>query len=635
MREGRKTQFLLVGGQKLSVILLSFGFFIAAMVDNIITLGDVFVTTTENVLFTSLLMLVPWSSNFQSFAALILILVHILAAFLNYGVMVGLKTTLNTQMLEMIMVTGFNLASLTDEQKGYAILIALAAILPPLLVAWRIQLRTKFFPNLPTHKPDLVSKHVPQKRKSSFLIICALCIYVLGHKNGYFSPIHSLFTSMIGIVHHSTFTAASKLNFSLKPSDKPKNLFFILNESLGTHFTKDKKGRPLSSPLYKKYVYSEKENQLSPFYDSARAFATSSNTNTATPGVLLGQYIVGLTNSIEHKGFFNIPTLMSLAKSMNYTTAAFVSYETRYLYGWPELTEIFNQFDYVLSKTTLNASSVNDLGMDDRVTLMYLQRYLEKIDPGKPFFILTIFNNAHHPFLVTEDYTPSKNKSSPEESWNRAQFTTNMTDSMTFSILNQLEKINVLENTAVVFSADHGETPRTPGLRIVKSDSRFMGVPLWFRIPHSFLTVKQKLTLRTNLLKRIVSNLDVVPTLMELMGWSSAIPMLSNRTSIKAGQSLLSPIPENRIISGWQGGPFVLSCDWTSAYVSNGTHNLFLRQKNYVFVEKLNPLNPSIVLEKTDWDNLSKEDKMYWNSTVRQNAKEVHQGMKICGFKVF
>ncbi|KAJ2993820.1 hypothetical protein HDV02_002063, partial [Globomyces sp. JEL0801] len=223
-------------------------------------------------------------------------------------------------------------------------------------------------------------------------------------------------------------------------------------------------------------------------------------------------------------------------------------------------------------------------------------------------------NNLHYPFLVGEDFIPPDDT---EEERDRARYTHSIgiTDMMMGSVMDAIKRKQILNNTIISFSADHGETPGEHA-RITKPTSRVLSVPLWFHIPNYFLTRTQRQNLRWNAHNGTISTLDMVPTLIDVMKWKDMKDLYPPSNATVHGQSLLNKLPENRWISGWAGPPFVPNCDWRHAFIANRTHVYWIHSwsKSYTLEINNGPnfaiVNSTSSYELEELQNMQKESRL-------------------------
>jgi hypothetical protein len=556
--------------------------------------------------------------------------------------MYAMGTALNGEMLRNLLAAAGDNASLKPSDKVMAVLLMAMAALPQIAITWSMvrRIRSRGASPVKPYSNDILAKKTSAERKRTFFIILLTMIYLLLVFRGLFAPLANAVTTLVAYFRTSAiefepdFTTADSL-FQRSSGKARSNLVFILNESMGSFYFKDKDNKAVNSPFYTEHIESSKDKLDSPYFDALYARAVSGNTDTATPGALTGLIIANAPVSEATKNFFNVPTLVNLAKKHGYKTAAYVSYDTYYETAWKHLTKIFEPFDEVISKTTLNGESVNDLGMDDRIIATRALRYIRNRAQDEPFFLLIIWNNLHQPFFVTEEFEESLDADDDEIEVQRAQFSVKLTDEMMTSMMGGLYNGKILDDTLVVFAADHGEMPGKERDRISYPTSSVLAVPLWFHVPKALLSNEERKIFKTNVKDRLLTNLDIVPTVVDLLGWMDNVDQMFNMSrATKHGQSLLKPVPEDRILVGWQGRPFVQTCSWNTAYFSNSTHTVFLRPSDTIEIEHIERPNNAYILEKISWSDLSEEEREYWKGIFFKKGQDVLEQMRFCGMTI-
>jgi hypothetical protein len=484
--------------------------------------------------------------------------------------------------------------------------------------------------------PTLVSEILFYKAythffQTDFSIKASLVLYLVAFIafSGY-SPIKNIALSVVELASYQRISFASNQNSvreDLSSTTNATNVVFILNESMGNLFFQSEQGVNASS-------FYQEAKEGSDFYTFPNSRAASANTVTATPAALWGYLITADPKSDDARDYYTTPSFIDLAKSRNYATALYCSYDTHFASAWDNLNYLFELFDHVVSKTTLKAETMNDLGMDDRIITAKVLEYLSTIETsGNPFLLVIIYNNLHLPYLVepTAIFTGT-----PDEiAHSRASFSYELTDKMTEQVWKKLVERDLLRNTIVAFMADHGDSISRGSTRIGAPISAHISNPVWFHMPSQLLSSGQRDAIRGNQ-RQLVSNLDVMPTIVNALGWASDSELFRDVSSstLIHGKSLLLPLSDSRLTYGWQGAPFVQNCDWSFGFISNATHNLILRAKsNTINVERVHPKRSAEVLESFDWDALSVSEKEGWEAKIREKQGMLTE-MNKCGFKL-
>jgi hypothetical protein len=201
-----------------------------------------------------------------------------------------------------------------------------------------------------------------------------------------------------------------------------------------------------------------------------------------------------------------------------------------------------------------------DWGVDDRATVDAVLAWIDSLPRGERFFAVIIPITAHYPYAIPPDLTPAFPGSSSKD---RFSSSVHFLDQV-FGRLNAgLAERGLLDDTAVVFTADHGETvaerPRAQaGRRLAYEPS--LHVPFVLFAPQIFPTWQKN--------GRVGSHVDLLPTILDLMG----LP----QDDRNHGQSLVSTSYEpRRIFVGASNGPrYVGFVDGRQKFVVNRNSGL-------------------------------------------------------------
>lgn len=209
--------------------------------------------------------------------------------------------------------------------------------------------------------------------------------------------------------------------------------------------------------------------------------------------------------------------------------------------------------------------------------------WLDERDKTKQFFSFLFFDAPHalsypdkfdkfKPSVRTVNYITSSKKDSLRliNSYKNSIY---FDDYLAGKIINKLEKDSLLDNTIIIFSADHGEEFYEHGYRghcsaFTPEQSK---VPFIMYMPGK---VHEKIDYLT-------SHHDVVPTMLEYMGYKTNVDKYSQ------GRSLFSESPNPFIYcSGWDEGAIIYN-DGTIILGTETYNNKFeIRNKDYKLIEK-------------------------------------------------
>jgi len=616
-------------------------FAIAASLADDVPMFFIVSTILENILLYHLLSYII-VRRFGYAIAFLLIIMHSFIVGLDFS----LFTLMGTPLTDELLLSGIaalysGVKTVTDVNSFFPIGLS-TTIIGELFVLYCFVIRpakTESDVYLPIGTS--ATPHVRRKPGLVFRICLFMSVVVVSMFS--YSPIFNFLKSAYSaaLLPTSKFYTVPTFDSIVVPNFRPvkpkANLVFILNESLGNIYFRTPKGAAASPFLQETFG---KES----VYNFKNVRPVSANTRTATPGLLTGYFVGGKPNSKEESDFYSALNLIGMAKAMNYSTVLFSSYPTKYQGVYSELQSIFDQFDHIISLTTLNSPVKNDIGMDDRELTTHILEHLDSLDDQKPFMIVIIWNNLHAPFLVEENF----NYLDYGEDYrlSKALNAVSILDKISRQVYEKLESKNLLDNTILAFGSDHGETPSSVLKRVIKPDSRYYSVPLWFRIPERYLTDQEKNVLTANS-DKLVSNLDVAITLIDILGWSnqdvmfngqdgSSFPFPSNMVAphLAHGQSLLRPIDDQRIVPMWQGLPVIKSCEYNVFALGNSTHNvIFKASKNRASIEEVDDFSKAVILNKQDWFDLPEYERQKWADEVRKYPN-VLSSLNYCGFNL-
>ena len=300
----------------------------------------------------------------------------------------------------------------------------------------------------------------------------------------------------------AAFTSQAIPSLSFNPASyqgKPKNLVIILQESLGARFVGNLGGLPLTPNIdeLSKQGWSF-ENLYATGTRSVRGIEAVTTGFTPTPA----RSVVKLGKS-QH-GFFSIAALLKQH-----------GYETQFVYGgeshFDNMKSFFlgNGFSNIVDENDYkNPAFTGSWGVSDEDLMRRANSEFEQFHKqGKPFFSLVFSSSNHDPFEFPDDRIELYEQ--PKQTRNNAA---KYADHAVGEFFKLAKESDYWKDTLFLIVADH--------------DSRVGGsslVPISrFRIPG--IIVGDGVEAKRD--QRVVSQIDLAPTLLSMMGISDSYPML-------------------------------------------------------------------------------------------------------------
>ncbi|GAC16878.1 sulfatase [Aliiglaciecola lipolytica E3] len=314
---------------------------------------------------------------------------------------------------------------------------------------------------------------------------------------------------VINIVRSSSELDSADFNSSALPTlhrqvpehsynNMPKNLVIILEESLGARFVSHLGGKKITPNIDELMQEGWAFNQL---------YATGTRSVRGIEAILTGftptpaRSVVKLDKS--QRNFFTIAELLKRK-----------GYVTQFIYGGESHFDNMKSFflgngftDIVDFDDIQDPGFVASWGACDESLFNQAHRELTQLsDSGKPFFSLVFTSSNHDPFDIPDNKVPVIEG---EDARDRA---IRFADYALGNFIKTAKQSNYWDDTIFLVIADHDARVYGPELVPIKS----------FHIPGVILG-KDIPTRQDN---RIVSQIDMAPTLLSLMGIEGKHPML-------------------------------------------------------------------------------------------------------------
>ena len=439
-----------------------------------------------------------------------------------------------------------------------------------------------------------VKNHVPRIDGKVILglsIVQLILFEVLISKHQRFDQCATVDTNFAACVQRNAFSWDEHLNFKGKglsvhhPAQLPKvnsnkklNIIVVIFESFRKNslqlYGHQRQTTPRLMAFAKKHSNS--------FYQFDQPLSIASTTMLAVPGIMTGIGPYQDSSVLYHQ-----PMIFEMGKQLNYRTFFLSSHTLK----WYRFDQFYKKaaIDYVWNKDVSKLPFFNDLGINDAQTIHVAMKQVQQ--NAKPFFGVIQLNTTHFPFHVPKKFERWNNNFS--DSYDNA---VRYQDELLGQLFEDLRSKNLLENTAIFFVSDHGESlmeHRNLG-HAETNYTETISIPLFAYIPKKFLNDTQVKNLKANR-HLLTSNIDIAPSILELLHLDKHASWTQWRKNY-TGFSLLSKIPTNRKvisinnnqITNFNTGLSVASLNWHYLFRTNIVPN---RQEFYLWRKDKKELN--------------------------------------------
>jgi glucan phosphoethanolaminetransferase (alkaline phosphatase superfamily) len=297
----------------------------------------------------------------------------------------------------------------------------------------------------------------------------------------------------------------------------------------------------------------------------------------STTAVSLAVLWSGQAPTASRRALHEAPLLWEYAHAAGFDTAYWTSQNLFFANAGTWLEGL--PLSHRVSATDLDANPTYEIGADDAKLVDVVLRDLPSmVAAPAPFVGVVHLSNTHFPYLIDPTDAPFQPQShafgagDAAAVHNRYRDAIHRQDAIVARLVRGLRQLPGGERVAVVFVSDHGEQLRERGAvghtwGVYDEEVR---VPFWIDVPEGALAPTQAAKLRA-LEQAPVTQLDVLPTLLDLMGVWGAREIAALRRSMP-GESLLS--------GGSPPGPVVLTnCSSIFACASKNWGAMWLTKK--------------------------------------------------------
>lgn len=359
-------------------------------------------------------------------------------------------------------------------------------------------------------------------------------------------------------------------------------------------------------------------------YRFDRALSASAYTQLSVPMILSGLYMAR-----DRQTMHRAPLVWHYAEAAGAQTFL-VSPQQWSWQGLHEFMLLDDPPDHVVTAETLGADIVNDVGVHDRMATDALVDLLRHdIDPERPFLGIVQTNSTHFPFL------PKADVDWPQESIRDVyDASVALTDHSFGRMLDVLDERGMLDDTVIVFVADHSEffydvdagdreqVKKTwqDGLRVSSCHPAIARIPMFAYLPDKWA---RRLSIDTAALRanqgRTVSTVDVVPTLLDLWGLEAS-PRAAKIDRLD-GVSLLQPVGADRATFCFNSARWNLRRG--SGFAAFGQDRIVYGRTDFEHLHVYNPDAPETWSARSPGESAAPEDRR-WLEALGERSPLLH-----------
>lgn len=308
------------------------------------------------------------------------------------------------------------------------------------------------------------------------------------------------------------------------------NVVLVIQESMGTE--------PLSiygynnnyMPFFKDWVDEEHERIII-FED---AMAISGCTDISLPSIVTG---AGAEEGYDK--LLKAPFIWDYYKANGYKTA----YISSQRYKWKKFNEFFNNknLDHLYSAESSGFKIVNDAGVDDFLISKYARGFVNRSSIQSPLLLIYNTNALHVPY---QDESEVKIPESIDNRYGKALY---IIDKSLEQLIKAFQETERMDNTIFIFTSDHGQFSANRVQRLGSFLKETLSIPIIIRFPNSWISNhKEKFEKIMENKSSRISNLDLVPTMIDLIGSTQINDSIVNTYK---GTSLFESISNERLIT--------------------------------------------------------------------------------------
>lgn len=291
----------------------------------------------------------------------------------------------------------------------------------------------------------------------------------------------------------------------------------------------------------------------------------------------------GLPPTAKRADLHSAPLLWEYAKAAGFHTAYWTSQNL--LFGnsgtWIQSVPL----ERTINATQIEPDATMEIGADDGKLVDYVIGDIGNLP--EPYVAVVHLSNTHFPYKVDERYSPwvpeveATGPGYENQILNRYQDSIYLQDMAVAKFVKAVRARPESDHTVIVFVSDHGEQMREKGAvgHTGTLWDQEIRIPFWIDAPENTITPRERDTLKS-LVETPLTNLDVLPTLLDLMGiyddpqLDALKKPMPGRSLMRGGTPPLTPIAMTNCSELW-------ACAFRNWGAISGTRKLLAHEGDH------------------------------------------------------
>jgi glucan phosphoethanolaminetransferase (alkaline phosphatase superfamily) len=295
-------------------------------------------------------------------------------------------------------------------------------------------------------------------------------------------------------------------------------------------------------------------------------------------------FLTGVSPSQSMGLLHRQPTIFNYAKSLDSINTFLISSQS---YDWGNFRLFIKDasLDYLYTREDIPFRQTDDMPLQDSILPLILDKHLNSINT--PYVGMLQFFITHYPYNSFP-----QDRIFGNDSLSKYNASTRSLDRIIAKVIDVLKSHKLIDNTIIIFTSDHGEAFNEHGysghLHTFYNEEAL--VPAWLFIPEALIRNDSRLLqsfknahANSNL---PMSNIDIVPTVMDLLGIWNDNDLSSFRRELTGSPATL-PVDTSRVILMQNYNEVDFNTMFVGIGLVHGRQKYLLHTRNNMLIEEL------------------------------------------------